>query len=120
MEGGAAAVLMRSELLQLWVGTKASAMTLQAGHQCVEKTACRMMYIAQPPNWAAQSLDAPNNTFVLCPVCAQYVPSMCPVFCPVCAQYVPREARTAAWKTLAALVNHSWGGKYEMEGVRCD
>jgi hypothetical protein len=38
MEGGAAAVLMRSELqrLHLWVRTKASAMTLQAGHQCVE------------------------------------------------------------------------------------
>jgi hypothetical protein len=46
-EGGAAAVLMRCELkrLQLWVGTKASAMTrLQAGHQCVEETAYRSLW----------------------------------------------------------------------------
>ena len=46
MEGGTAAVLMRSELqrLQLWVGTKASAMTLQPGNQCVEETAYRSLW----------------------------------------------------------------------------
>jgi hypothetical protein len=53
MEGGAAAALMRSELqrLQLWVGTKASAMTLQAGHQCVEETACRSLWSVKLWQW---------------------------------------------------------------------